>query len=113
MITATEPDAHTDRVAAVSDAELTAANRDPPATERPDEFIIDRASARHFAFGAGMHSCPGTHLAKMEMSMALLGLLETREDIQRPALQEWELDRESSPLRRLDITIRKMKSLHV
>ena len=34
-------------------------NRDPSATERPDEFIIDRATARHFAFGADMHSCPG------------------------------------------------------
>ena len=76
MITATEPDAHTDRVAHASDAELTTDNRDTSATERPDEFIIDRAPARHFAFGAGMHSCPGAHLAKMEMSMALLGLLE-------------------------------------
>jgi hypothetical protein len=107
MITAAERDAHTDRVAAASDAERTAANRDPSATERPDEFIIDRASARHFAFGAGMHSCPGAHLAKMEMSMALLVLLETRENIQRAAPQEWEPDREGCALRRLDINIRK------
>jgi len=43
---------------------VPAANRDPSATERPDEFIIDRAPARHFAFGAGMHSCLGEHLAR-------------------------------------------------
>ncbi len=55
---------------------VPAANRDSSATERPDEFIIDRVPARHFAFGAGMHSCPGAHLAKIEMSMALLRLLE-------------------------------------
>ena len=67
---------------------VPAANRDPSATERPDEFIIDRAPARHFAFGAGMHSCPGAHLAKMEMSMALLGLLEACADIQRAAPPE-------------------------
>ena len=89
-----------------------AANRDPSATERPDEFIIDRAPARHFAFGAGIHSCTGTHLAKMEMSMALLGLLEAYADIQRAALPEWEPGQESRTLRRLDITIRNMKPLH-
>ena len=55
---------------------VPAANRDPSATERLDEFTVDRAPARDFAFGAGMHSCPGAHLAKMEMSLALLGLLE-------------------------------------
>jgi len=60
------------------------------ASERPDEFNIDRAPARHFAFGAGMHSCPGAHLAKMEISMALLGLVEACENIQRAAPQEWE-----------------------
>jgi hypothetical protein len=54
-----------------------------------------------------MHSCPGAHLAKMEMSMALLVLLETRENIQRAAPQEWEPDREGCALRRLDINIRK------
>ena len=91
---------------------VPAANRDPSATERPDEFIIDRAPARHFAFGAGMHSCPGAHLAKMEMSMALLGLLEACADIQRAAPPEWEPGQEGRTLRRLDITIRKMKPLH-
>ena len=91
---------------------VPAANRDPSATERPDEFIIDRAPARHFAFGADMHSCPGAHLVKMEMSLALLGLLEAYADIQRAAPPKWEPGQEGRTLRRLDITIRKMKPLH-
>ena len=44
---------------------VPAANRDPSATERPEEFIIEGAPTRHFAFRVGMHSCPGAHLAKM------------------------------------------------
>ncbi|MEC8145989.1 MAG: cytochrome P450 [Pseudomonadota bacterium] len=91
---------------------VPAANRDPAATERPDEFIIDRPPARHFAFGAGMHSCPGAHLAKMELSMALLGLLEACADIQQAAQPEWEPGQEGRTLRRLDITIRKTKPSH-
>ena len=59
-----------------------------------------------------MHSCPGEHLAKMEMSMALLGLLVAYADIQRAAPPEWEPGQEGCTLRRLDITIRKMKPLH-
>ena len=55
MTTATERGAHANRVAHASDAELTADNRDPSATERQDKFIIDRAPARHFVFGAGLH----------------------------------------------------------
>ena len=91
MITAAERGAHTDRVAAASDTELTASNRDPSTTERPDEFIVDRVPARHFAFRAGMQFCPGAHLAKMEMSMTLLGLLEAFDDIQRAGPPLWEL----------------------
>ena len=91
---------------------VPAANRVPSATERPNKFIIDRAPARHFAFGAGMHSCPGAHVAKMEMLIALLGLPKACADIQRAAPPEWEPGQESRTLRRLDITIRKMNPLH-
>ena len=112
MTTAAERDAHTDRVAAAGDAELTAGKRDPSAIEKPDVFIIDRAPARHFAFGAAMHSCPGAHLPEIKMSMALLGFLEACADIQPAAPQEWEPGQEGCALRWLDITISKMKPLH-
>ncbi|MEZ5551828.1 MAG: cytochrome P450 [Pseudomonadales bacterium] len=43
-------------------------NRDPDAIERPDEFIIDRANARHHvSFGFGIHRCMGNRLAEMQL----------------------------------------------
>ena len=48
-----------------------AANRDPEAFDRPDEVIIDREVNRHSAFGLGIHRCAGSHLARMELRVAL------------------------------------------
>ncbi len=43
-------------------------NRDPEVIERPDEFIIDRAKARHhLSFGFGVHRCMGNRLAEMQL----------------------------------------------
>ena len=53
-----------------------AANRDPAMFERPDEVIIDRQVNRHAAFGLGAHRCAGSHLARMEMRVALEVWLE-------------------------------------
>jgi cytochrome P450 len=46
-------------------------NRDPEVFERADEFLIDRAVNRHFAFGSGIHRCLGSNLARMELRVAL------------------------------------------
>lgn len=46
-------------------------NRDPEHFERADEFVIDRARNRHFAFGAGIHRCLGSNLARMELRVAV------------------------------------------
>ncbi len=48
-----------------------AANRDPEAFERADEFVIDRQRNRHLAFGLGIHRCLGSNLARMELRVAL------------------------------------------
>jgi hypothetical protein len=53
-----------------------AANRDPEAFERADEVIIDREVNRHAAFGLGIHRCAGSHLARMELRVALETWLE-------------------------------------
>ncbi|HKY16014.1 MAG TPA: cytochrome P450 [Microthrixaceae bacterium] len=47
------------------------ANRDPEVFDRPDEVIIDREENRHAAFGLGIHRCAGSHLARMELRVAL------------------------------------------
>ena len=48
-----------------------AANRDPNAFEDADQVIIDRERNRHVAFGAGIHRCVGSNLARMEMRIAI------------------------------------------
>jgi Cytochrome P450 len=48
-----------------------AANRDPAQFERADEVVIDREVNRHVAFGLGIHRCLGSHLARMELRVAL------------------------------------------
>ena len=53
-----------------------AANRDPEFFERADEVVIDRANNRHAAFGLGVHRCAGSHLARMELRVALEVWLE-------------------------------------
>jgi cytochrome P450 len=47
------------------------ANRDPEVFDRPDEVILDRAHNRHVAFGAGIHRCAGSNLARMELRVAI------------------------------------------
>ncbi len=43
-------------------------NRDEEAIDRPNDFIIDRANARHHvSFGFGIHRCMGNRLAEMQL----------------------------------------------
>jgi cytochrome P450 len=53
-----------------------AANRDPAQFDRADEVVIDREANRHAAFGLGIHRCVGSHLARMELRIALEVWLE-------------------------------------
>ncbi len=47
------------------------ANHDPAVFDRPHEVILDRAQNRHVAFGAGIHRCAGSNLARMELRVAV------------------------------------------
>jgi len=47
------------------------ANRDPEVFENPDDVILDRAINRHVAFGAGIHRCAGSNLARMELRVSI------------------------------------------
>jgi cytochrome P450 len=53
-----------------------AANRDPAQFDRAGEIVIDREVNRHAAFGLGIHRCVGSHLARMELRVALEVWLE-------------------------------------
>lgn len=50
---------------------FAAANRDAEAFADPDRIVIDRQANRHVAFGAGIHRCAGSNLARMELRVAL------------------------------------------
>jgi cytochrome P450 len=53
-----------------------AANRDPAQFGQAGEVVIDREVNRHAAFGLGIHRCVGSHLARMELRVALEVWLE-------------------------------------
>jgi cytochrome P450 len=48
-----------------------AANRDPEMFQQPDVVDFDRPENRHVAFGAGIHRCAGSNLARMELRVAI------------------------------------------
>jgi 4-methoxybenzoate monooxygenase (O-demethylating) len=69
---------------------LGAANRDPRRWPKPDRYDIDRQTAGHVAFGAGVHMCVGQLLARLEGETLLAALAR--------ALARIEPDGEPTPL---------------
>ncbi len=55
---------------------IPAANRDPEKFTAPDQLDLGRDATGHLAFGHGRHMCIGQHLARLELEVALRGLLE-------------------------------------
>jgi len=50
---------------------LGSANTDERTWDRPDEIDFQREANKHIAFGGGAHRCLGSHLARMELRVAL------------------------------------------
>jgi len=67
-----------------------AANRDPEHFEAPNEFRLDRTSAKdHVTFGKGAHFCVGAALARLEARIVLGMLLERTSWIEAADVGEW------------------------
>ena len=68
-----------------------AANRDPDVFPDADKVILDRLHNRHVAFGAGIHRCAGSNLARMEIRVAVEEWLARMPDFEvtDPALVTW------------------------
>ncbi len=84
-----------------------AANRDPAVFDRADEVVIDRQVNRHAAFGLGIHRCVGSHLARMELRVALEAWLERIPEftLDDPAAVTWSAGQIRGP-RALPLRIR-------
>ncbi len=50
---------------------LCSANRDEREFDRADEVDVTRRPNRHLSFGGGAHRCLGSHLARIELTIAL------------------------------------------
>jgi cytochrome P450 len=56
--------------------------RDEEVFDQPDKFDIDRKPNNHLAFGFGAHTCPGQHVAKLELKVMFEELLPRLESIE-------------------------------
>ena len=79
-----------------------AANRDPETFAQPDSARVARNEGRDLVFGAGRHVCLGMNLAKIESRVALTHFLGLP-----------PLERDSPPVFRPSVTIRRLASVPV
>ena len=61
---------------------IAVANRDPAVYEHPDVFDVHRRPSRLLTFGFGSHHCPGSHLARAQIIVAVERLLSRLPDIE-------------------------------
>lgn len=59
-----------------------AANRDPDVFENPKEFRLDRDPSLNLLYGAGIHVCPGSPLARLELRIIMENILARTSSIQ-------------------------------
>jgi cytochrome P450 len=87
---------------------LAAANRDPARFPEPHALQLDRP-ARHLAFGAGPHRCPGARLARVEIIALLRTVLSAApsfEATQPPATRRYWPTYGGSTLQELYLSFR-------
>lgn len=68
---------------------LMLADRDPEKFDTPHEFHLERKS-RHIAFGTGVHSCLGIHLAKREIRIVIEEFLSRFRRIRIPEGEDYK-----------------------
>lgn len=82
---------------------IGAANRDPRQYSSPSLFDINRKAKNHLAFGAGIHFCLGSWLARIQWKMAMKELFNRFQNLDIHSEPEW------NPM----LSIRGLKSLEV
>jgi 4-methoxybenzoate monooxygenase (O-demethylating) len=82
-----------------------AANRDPRAWDRPDEFDVTRKSGRHLGFGVGIHACIGRIIAYLEADVMLKALTRLAATIETTSPPRWHLNNTIRGLAELPLTL--------
>jgi cytochrome P450 len=78
-----------------------AANMDPEMFDDPTHVDFDRPNNRHIAFASGFHRCLGSHLARLELRVAL-EVLHRRIPDYRPDPDQLPGYRNNAPVRCVD-----------
>src|SRR6201996_8234047 len=81
------------------------ATRAPRQYEDPDAFRVDRNSAGHLAFGSGIHSCPGSQLARMECQAMLREIVAKIDRIDVVEPPAWTTNANLRGLTRLKVAV--------
>jgi cytochrome P450 len=84
---------------------LCTANIDPAAVTDPLAVDFDRGTKTHIDFGTGVHRCLGSHLARMELRIALAALHER--------ISDYAIDAERPPVYHNDGGVRTVEPLHL
>jgi cytochrome P450 len=68
-----------------------ASNRDPARWgDTVDRVVVDREDAsQHLQFGAGIHACLGSHLARLQAELAFDAILDRLDDLELNGQPEW------------------------
>ena len=76
---------------AVIYASPASANRDPRRWgDDADRVRVDRADAgQHLQFGAGVHACLGSHLARLQAEIAFTAILDRLTDLELAGTPDW------------------------
>ncbi|KRB80419.1 hypothetical protein ASE01_02800 [Nocardioides sp. Root190] len=59
----------------------SSSNRDASVFDDADRFLIDRRNNKHFTFSGGPHYCLGNQLARLELRICILELLQRMPDL--------------------------------
>ena len=85
---------------------IGAANHDPRKWERPDDYDIRRKTVGHVGFGAGIHTCAGQMLARIEMEALFEEMARQITHIEIDGETDYALNNTTRGLSKLPLQVR-------